>query len=193
MQFEESRSIRSFVGKIDVGDDVIEALNLLCEANDIGAAEVRVVGTLADVEVVRFDQATKTYVTVVDDAGPFEVVQFSGNMARLGDQPVLRADALLAVHGPAGQQLVFGQLRRARAVDCEFVVQSFADIALTRKLDPATGRVPFDSIRRVDGAPSAPTPSADAIRYLRAWVRTDTALTPSLVRTAGRENRRAGR
>lgn len=168
MQFEESRSSRSYVGRIDPGDDVVEALTLLCEANDVGAAEVHVVGTLADVEVVRFDAKTKEYVTVVDHEGPFEVVQFMGNMTRLGDQPVLRADALLATMGPIGQQFVFGQLRRATAVDCEFVVHAFTDIAISRRLDAATGRFPIESIRRLEGAAPEPTPRPEPAKVAAA-------------------------
>ncbi len=162
MQFEESRSIRSFVGRIDPGDDIVEALTLLCSANDIGAAEVRVYGTLEDIDVVRFDSKSKEYRSVVEHQGTVDVVQFSGNMTRLGDQPVLRADALLAIDGPVGQQFVFGQLRRAIAVDCEFVVQAFADVELRRKLDPATGRFPIESIEST-GAP-APAGAAGAPR-----------------------------
>lgn len=154
MVFEESHSIRSFVGRIDPGDDIIEALTLLCDANDIGAAEVRVAGTISDVEVVRFDDTSKQYVPIVDHAGPFEVVQFSGNMTRLGDEPILRAEALLAAQAPAGQQLVFGQIRRANAVDCEFVIQSFEDLRMQRKLDPATGRFPIKSIERTAEKPA---------------------------------------
>jgi len=161
VQFEESRSIRSYVGRIDAGDDVVEALTLLCDANDVGAAEVHVVGTVADVEVVRFDAATREYVTVVEHEGPFEVVQFLGNMSRLGDQAVLRADALLAAMGPGGQQFVFGQLRRAVAVDCEFVVHAFMDLTILRRLDPATGRFPVESIRRAETA-EAPQPAPAA-------------------------------
>lgn len=161
--FEESRSIRSFVGRIDEGDDVIEALTLLCDANDITAAEVRVTGTLADVEIVRHDASTGDYDALVDDEGPFQIVRFTGTMARLGDQPVLRAEAMLAVDGPAGQQFVFGQLRRANAVDAEFAVQTYPDLQMTRKLDPATGRFPLQSIERDETVlPSAPAPTAEA-------------------------------
>jgi predicted DNA-binding protein with PD1-like motif len=159
--FEESRSIRSFVGRIDEGDDVIEALTLLCDANDVTAAEVRVTGTLADVEIVRHDASSGDYVPIVDDAGPFQVVRFTGTMARLGDQPVLRAETLLAIDAPAGQQFVFGQLRRANAVDCEFVVQTYPDLDMKRKLDPSTGRFPLQSIERNETALPAAAPAPE--------------------------------
>jgi predicted DNA-binding protein with PD1-like motif len=178
--FEESRSIRSFVGRIDEGDDVIEALTLLCDANDVTAAEVRVTGTLADVEVVRHDPSSGDYVPLVDDEGPFQVVRFNGTMARLGDQAVLRAEAMLAVDAPAGQQFVFGQLRRANAIDCEFVVQTYPDLAVTRKLDPATGRFPLQSIERDESAvPTAPTPTPEAAAPQRERKAPETVSEPA--------------
>ncbi len=165
MLFEETRSIRAFVGRIDEGDDVIESLTLLCDANDLSSATLRATGTLRDVELVRFDATRREYVAIVDHAGPFDIVHLDGRMAKLGDQVVLSVDALLCSQGPAGPQLVYGQLRRAHADECEFVIETFEDLVIERKLDPATGRFPIASIaasatpaRRVDavGPPVAP-------------------------------------
>lgn len=157
MQFEESRSIRSFVGRVEPGDDVIEALTLVCEANDVSSALVRLTGTLRDVELVRFEPGSRDYVTLVDHAGPFDIVHLSGQMAKLGDQSMLRADALLATWAPGGQQLVFGQLRRGVAEEAEFVLETFEDLEIERRLDAASGRFPIASVERT----AAPTPRAE--------------------------------
>lgn len=159
MLFEETRSIRAFVGRIDAGDDVIEALTLLCDANDFTSASLTLSGTLRDVELVRFENGG--YVTTVDHAGPFAIVHLGGRIAKLDGQVVLQVDALLAGHGPGGQQLVFGQLRRANADECEFVLETFADLEITRRVDAKTGRFPIASIKSV-AAPVAAQPAAPA-------------------------------
>lgn len=155
MLFEETRAIRAFVGRLEEGDDVIEALSLVCDANDITAARLRLSGTIEDVELVRFDPATQEYVTVVQEGGPFEIVQVEGQLAAVDGQPVTRVNALLCGQGPFGQQLVFGQLRTGRAVDCEFVLETYTDLEIERRVDLATGRFPLAALTRVASALAA--------------------------------------
>lgn len=161
MLFEETRSIRAFVGRIDPGDDVVEALTLLCDANDLTSASVRLSGTLKHVELVRFHADTQSYETTVDHEGPFDIVHLDGRLAKFGDQVVVRIDALLAGTGPAGQQLVYGQLRRAGAEECEFVLETFDGLTIERRLDASTGRFPIASIEALAASePRAAAPAA---------------------------------
>jgi predicted DNA-binding protein with PD1-like motif len=159
MMYEESHQTRRIVGAIDQGQDLVVALTRVCSERDVRGAEIRAVGTLSDVELARFDAGTKEWRTIASGEGPFEIVSISGNVSRMGDQTVVRADALLAVQAPGGQQLVFGQIRRAQVVDCEFVVDAFDDLEIARKLDPASQMLTLSSIARTAGAP-APTPEA---------------------------------
>lgn len=162
MMYEESHQSRRIFGAIDDGKDLVDALTKVCSERDIKGAELRAVGTLADVELARFDASAKKWVSIADGKGPFEIVSLSGNVSRLGDQSIVRVDALLAVMGPAGQQLVFGQVRKATVVTCEFVVDAFADLDIERKLDPQSQMLRLSSVARGEALapPAAATPAA---------------------------------
>lgn len=112
MQFEETRSIRAFVGRITPGDDVIEALTLVCNANGLRAATLRLTGTLSGVELGAYDATTTSYTRTFSADGPLQIANLTGCAAMVGDRSMLQLDALLAAHGPLGAQLVFGELLR---------------------------------------------------------------------------------
>lgn len=160
MMYEESQHSRRIFGAIETGIDLVDALTTVCSERDIAGAELRAVGTLADVELARFDASSKQWVSIAEGEGPFDIVSLSGNVSTLGDQTVVRADALLAVMGPAGQQLVFGQIRKATVVSCEFVVDAFADLEIERKLDPQSQMLNLKSVTRSVAASPPPVAAA---------------------------------
>ncbi len=150
MNFRISRSTERLVGALQKGDELVEALTRVCTENGVISGEVRAVGSFDSLELVTFDGASGTYQTVVDAEGSFELVSLTGNIARLGEQTTLRLEAIVNAMGPAGPQLVAGQLRRARAVQAEFVVDSFTDLSMERRLDPETKRLVLDRVERTE-------------------------------------------
>jgi predicted DNA-binding protein with PD1-like motif len=150
--FRVSRTSERIVGALQPGDELVEALTRVCQENGVIAGEVRGVGSFDAIELVAFDERTGTYRTIVDDDGSFELVNLNGNVSRLGEETVLRLEALFNVLGPLGPQLVGGQLRRARAIQAEFVIDSFTDLTLERRLDPSTKRLVLDRIERIPSA-----------------------------------------
>jgi predicted DNA-binding protein with PD1-like motif len=178
MMYEESNHSRRIFGSLEAGKDLVVALTKVCSASEIRGAEIRAVGTLENVELARFDAQKKQWVTTAQGDGPFDIVSISGNVSRMGDQTVVRADALLAVQAPGGQQLVFGQIRRAKVVDCEFIVDAFADLEIARKLDPATQMLALSEIRRT-AAPAAATPTPESTSRTPDPAPVDTAEEPA--------------
>lgn len=150
MIYQETNRTRRIVGRLDRGDDCVEALESFCRDHDIRAGEVRAVGQLRDVEVVRLEEEAGEYRTVFDGDGTFDLLHLSGNVATMQDEIVLRLESVLSAAGPVGEQLVTGQLRAGTVVDVEFVLESWDDLELERRLDGDTGRLELGAIRPRD-------------------------------------------
>jgi len=114
----------------------------------VGAGRIEAIGAFSQVELARFNPDTASYEATLSAQGSFELISLLGNISKLGDAPVLRLECLLSVQGPAGAQLVSGQMRSAKAIACEFVLEIFEDLAIERKLDPESGRLNIRSIQR---------------------------------------------
>jgi len=149
MIYQESQRVRHIVGRLDRGDQLAEELTTFCREHDIAAAEVRGVGRLDSIELVRFQPEADDYVPVFDGEGDFDLLQLSGNVATMGDEIVARLQAVVSASGPVAPQVLTGQLRSARAVDFEFVLEAFDDLEFERSLDPETGMLGLQAIKKL--------------------------------------------
>jgi len=161
MIYQESSRVRRVVGRLDAGDDCVDQITEFCREHGISAAEVRAIGQLDHVELVRFREGAG-YETTFEGDGEFDVLQMSGNVAVLGGEPVVRLESVLAVEGPAGPQVLTGQLRGGRVVEMEFVLEVFDDLEMTRKMNPETGRLDLHAIKQVGGEPKKQKPPSAA-------------------------------
>lgn len=143
---EESQNQRKLIGSLDAGKDVIDELTRVCELQRVKSGELSFAGRVKDVRLARFVDGE--YKPVPIEPGVCEIVHVNGNVAMMGDQTVLRIDTLLSASGPIGQQMVFGQLRSAEIVECEFVLTAHEDLVSSRKLDPETGQLKLSKIER---------------------------------------------
>lgn len=152
MIFRVSTTSERLVGRLDAGEDLVEVVTNICADHEVEAGEVRAVGHFDAIELVHFNTTEQRYEPLVDGEGDFELVSLNGNVSRLGGEVALRLDAVFNVVGPVGPQMIGGQLRYARAVGAEFVVETFADLRMERRLDNETGQLVLDSIERRAGA-----------------------------------------
>jgi hypothetical protein len=158
--FQESTRVRRIVGRLEDGEEIVEALTKLCREHDVEAAEIRAIGDLSEVELARFDADEKKYVTDFAGAGNFQIVSLNGNVSMLGDEPALRLETLMTVKGPAGPQVLSGQLRSGTARSCEFVLEIYEDLAMERRLDADSGMLSLKTIRRTQEKAAAPAAAA---------------------------------
>lgn len=142
-------------------DALIEQLNALCVEHDVRAAQVKISGALSGLTLARFSDKSGEYETIFDHEGPAEVVHAHGYVAQMGGAVILRIDGLFSVDAPDGPQLVSGQLTRARAQACEFVVETFEGLVLNWGVDAKTRRVVLQKVEVDPDAPEAvPIPAA---------------------------------
>lgn len=160
MLFQESTRVRRIVGRLEEGEEIVEALTDLCREHEVKAAEIRAIGDLSSVEIARFDADNKKYVTEFEGEGSFQIVSLNGNVSMLGDEPALRLETLVSVEGPVGTQVLSGQLRSGVARSCEFVLEIFEDLAMERRLDSETGLLSLKTIRRTQEK-AKPAPAAE--------------------------------
>lgn len=142
----ESAVTRCVMGRIEDGEDVVEALRELARVERIDAGFVRGQGAVRGAELARHDPAARAYVAADRVAGPAEVVSLQGSVSLEGGVP---APWLWAVLAPAsGAPVVAGRLLAARAVHLEFAIDVLDDGDLERRPDAATGLSLWRSPRR---------------------------------------------
>ncbi len=165
MIFEHSHISHRLIGSLEEGEELVEVLTALCKKNNVHAAEIRAVGSFQNVELVRFARESKQYVEVLNGSGDFDLISLQGNVSTMGSELVLRLDGLLSVNGLLGQQVVSGQIRSAIVSDCEFVIDVFTDVRVSRRLDAQRGLLVMDSISQIETtASSATTQQMPALR-----------------------------
>jgi predicted DNA-binding protein with PD1-like motif len=158
MIFQESSQVRTIVGRLETGEECIEELTAFCQEHDIEAGEVRAVGRFDKVEVVSFDSESGDYQPVYEGEGEFDVLNLVGNIATVGDEVIVRLQAVLAAQGPLGSQVMTGELRSGRAVEFEFVLEAFEDLKIERRMNTQSGLPTIASIQRLE----TPEPADDA-------------------------------
>ena len=147
-----STQSRRVVGSLERGDDLLKPLEALCERLGIRAGFVRVTGALAGAQLVRFDQDTRQYPVSFEHDSELVIAQLGGYVASMGGSPLVRLDGVLVAQGPAGAQLVSGQVRQAKVLTCEFIIDVFDDLELGWSPDSDTGRVILGQIARIPSA-----------------------------------------
>lgn len=165
------------MGRLDRGDECVERLEEFFAERDIRGADLRAVGRLSAIDLVRFDSERGDYEEIYAGDGTFDLVQLSGNVSTLGDEVVVRLHALLAADGPVHPQLMAGELRSATAAEFEFVAEIYDDLEMVRQLDAETGTLELQSIRRresaADGEREGPTLEGRAMSWNEAAESTD--------------------
>ncbi len=108
--------------RLEVGDEILESLTRLCEAEDIRLAQVSGIGAANDVTVGIFDTKRKVYTTSRHE-GEFEIAQLTGNITRQDGKPYLHIH--ITVCNPVTGEFAAGHLSRA-------VISATAEIFVRR-------------------------------------------------------------
>jgi predicted DNA-binding protein with PD1-like motif len=130
------------MGRLEKGEAVVDGLVALSRFEKIDAGFVRAQGAVEDVELLRYDPASRRYVALASaaaDGGAWELVSLQGNVSLLRGVPDVRVWAVIA-GAPAGvPQVLAGLLGRARALYVEFAIDVCDDGDLERRDDGVTG------------------------------------------------------
>jgi predicted DNA-binding protein with PD1-like motif len=135
----ESRRGRRLVGRLDKGSDVLEGLAEVCRTHQVRAAEVRAVGSVAEVVLCEYDQRARQHRAGRRFDAQFEIVSLGGNISEKDGKLFVHAKCSLSRERDNGIELVGGQLVSGRVFAVEFVIDVFDDLILRRGPDGQTG------------------------------------------------------
>jgi len=131
-----SKQGRRFVGRLDLGDELLERLNSIAETHHIRTATFAAGGYLRDPEVATYVPDQRDIGAKVRYDGDWFVAGLRGSISMRGNQRELS----LQVHllSPKGKS-VHGFLTGGSVVFLDLELDTLDDIVLVRDLDPAVG------------------------------------------------------
>jgi uncharacterized protein len=128
---------RTFMGRLAKGDDLLQALEKLCQEHNITLGEVRALGAVTRARVGFYNQEERKYYFLEFDQ-PLEILALVGNISMKDGKPMVHAHVTLA---DAAGRAFGGHLAEGTSVfACEFAIFEYsADQVLSRQNDPETG------------------------------------------------------
>ena len=128
---------RCFMGRLPKGEDLLQALEKLCQEHQISLGELRALGAVTRARVGYYNQEERKYY-FLDFDQHLEILALVGNISIRDGKPMVHAHVTLA--DEAGRA-IGGHLAEGTPVfACEYVIHEYlADQTLARQNDPATG------------------------------------------------------
>jgi predicted DNA-binding protein with PD1-like motif len=132
---KSSKTDDGFMVRCEIGDEVVSSLTKFAVEQSIHSGTIIGIGALQDPELGFYDVHTKSYIRRRFD-GDYELVGFTGNFARLGNDAILHCHATFS---DAEFRVIGGHLFSAGvAVTGEFYVRP-GGVEIARGPDPITG------------------------------------------------------
>jgi predicted DNA-binding protein with PD1-like motif len=127
---------RIFIGKLDRGDDLLEALTRICVDKGVRLGRVEAIGAVECARVGYYDQRSREY-RHFELSGELEILSFMGNVSLREGAPFIHAHT---VFGDASGAAWGGHLAPgAKVFACEYVIQELLGDDLERSHDESTG------------------------------------------------------
>ncbi|HET6819380.1 MAG TPA: PPC domain-containing DNA-binding protein [Candidatus Limnocylindria bacterium] len=135
-RFWEAQDGRVFVGRLATGSDLVTDIQAFCEAEDIRAAWVSLVGAVTKATFGYYEQHEHRYIEMTSDFH-HEISGFIGNISMREGKPFLHAHATFGEHegGTLGGHLLPG----CTVFVGEVTIREMTGVELTRTPDEVTG------------------------------------------------------
>ena len=135
-RFWQANAGRAFVGRLELGSDLVGEIERFCAERGITAAQVTVIGALRRARYAYYEQDDHRYLEL-ESGTHHEVVGFTGNVSLRNDRPFLHAHATFA--DATGQTVGGHLLNGCEVFAAEVMIRELADVSLVRMPDDATG------------------------------------------------------
>lgn len=132
----EMKADQCFMGRLSHGDDLLEALNKVCQEHHICLGSVAAIGAVQKAVLGYYDQTARVYKMIALDR-PMEIVHLTGNVSIKDDRPFVHAHVTFS----DGDGRTFGGHLFPGTVifACEVILYSFRGPVLRRAMDATTG------------------------------------------------------
>ena len=135
-RFWEATGGRTFVGRLEMGDDLVESIERFCVEREIRAAWVSAIGAVQHASFAYYEQDELRYLELESDQH-HEIIGFIGNISIRDDKPFLHAHATFGSRtgSTAGGHLLHGCLVFA----AEVTIREMTGVELVRHPDEVSG------------------------------------------------------
>ena len=134
--FRELTAGRGFVGRLEIGSDLVVEIERFCTEQGVLAGQVTVIGAVRRARYAYYDQDDHRY-RELESQTHHEIVGFTGNVSLKEDRPFLHAHATFA---DADGVTVGGHiLRGCEVFAAEVMIRELAGVSLVRTHDDETG------------------------------------------------------
>lgn len=135
-RFWEATAGRAFVGRLEIGSDLVGEIERYCRDQEIVAAQVTVIGAVRRARYAYYEQHDHRY-RELESASHHEIVGFVGNVSLRDNRPFLHAHATFA---DADGATVGGHLLPGCEVFAgEVMIRELGGVSLDRQPDEETG------------------------------------------------------
>jgi hypothetical protein len=132
----DSRTIRTIVGQLPYGSDLLDGLMELVGKQNIRLGRIQGIGATTHAIFAYYDQQTKTY-NPIECRGGMEILSLSGNVSMRDGKPFVHAHILLS---DAEGKVFGGHLMKGTTLfACEVTIDEFEGETLERGKDERTG------------------------------------------------------
>jgi uncharacterized protein len=134
--FRELTAGRGFVGRLEIGSDLVVEIERFCTEQGVLAGQVTVIGAVRRARYAYYEQDDHRY-RELESQTHHEIVGFTGNVSLREDRPFLHAHATFA---DADGATVGGHiLRGCEVFAAEVMIRELAGVSLVRTHDDETG------------------------------------------------------
>jgi predicted DNA-binding protein with PD1-like motif len=135
-RFWEATPGRTFVGRFETGDDLVESIERVCAEHDVRAAWVSAIGAVQHASFAYYEQHDQRYLELESDEH-HEIIGFVGNISIRDGRPFLHAHATFGSRSGAavGGHLLHGCLVFA----AEVTIREMSGVDLVRHPDEVSG------------------------------------------------------
>lgn len=147
---EESYSGRRVVGRLDHGQDVLDAITEICLARNADTAHFSVSGMVEELVLMEAVTGEVKPTVTFRGEGAFHIINLSGTVSVFGDDLITTATGIFSVSGPGGLQLVGGEVKTAQVAHAEVRIEIYDDVRVERVANFDLGRLVIDQIDLLD-------------------------------------------
>jgi uncharacterized protein len=135
-RFGEATPGRTWVGRLETGDDLVEEIERFCTEQKVRAAWVSALGAVKRASFAYYEQDERRYLELSSDEH-HEIAGFVGNVSIRDDRPFLHAHATFAARTGAtvGGHLLLG----CEVFVAEITIREMTGVELVRTPDEVTG------------------------------------------------------
>lgn len=134
--YKEIIPLKTFMGRLTHGCDLLVELNNICKTHNIRLGRVEAIGAVQKAKIGFYNQETRVY-QFIDLDFAAEIVNLTGNVSIKDNEPFVHAHITLADESGKsyGGHLAPGTVVFA----CEVIIHSFEGVEFKRDYDEETG------------------------------------------------------